>query len=224
MFPRSSIYFFCIACVGGAGAQENSARDVPAGVVSATRSQQSLLTVPGAIAVISREEIERSGARHIADVLRGRGAVQINDTFGDGSRATVGMRGFNESANANVLVLVDGRRLNNTDIGAPDLNSISLKDVERVEIVQGSAGTLFGDQAVGGVINIITRRPTGRVMEAVATVGSYGRRGLRARLGNRFSNGIDVNLTAERFLTDNYRRNNRQDYENYLGRVGYEYG
>ncbi len=146
---------------------------LPDVLVSATRSAQSNVTVPASITIISREEIARSGARNLAEVLRGRGSVQVIDSFGDGSRTTVGMRGFGESANANTLIMVDGRRLNNIDISDPDLNSISLKDVERVEIIHGSAGTLFGDQAVGGVINVITRTPERLQAFGEARRGSY---------------------------------------------------
>ncbi len=192
-------------------------------VVSATRSEQSLVTVPASITVISREEIEASGASHVVEVLRGRGGVQVNDTFGDGSRASIGIRGFNESANANVLVLVDGRRLNNTDIAGPDLNSISLKDVERVEIIQGSAGTLYGDQAVGGVINIITRKNRKFFAEGEAGIGSYGRKTVRLRTGNRFANGLGYQLSGERLRSNNYRDNNRQDYWNYFGKLDWEH-
>ena len=138
---------------------DKAAAEIPAVVVSAARTEQSTLTTPASITVITREQIEDSGSRHIVEVLRGQGGVQINDLYGDGSRATVGMRGFAESAGSNTLVLVDGRRLNNPDLASPDLNSIALEDVERIELVQGSAGVLFGDQAVGGVINIITRKP-----------------------------------------------------------------
>ena len=123
---------------------------IPPVIVSAARTEQSTLTTPASITVITRKQIDDSGARHIVEVLRGQGGVQINDLYGDGSRASVDMRGFGDAAGSNTLVLVDGRRLNNPDIGSPDLNSIALEDVERIEIVQGSAGVLFGDQAVGG--------------------------------------------------------------------------
>jgi len=84
-------------------------------IVSGARTEQSQLTTPASITVITREEIEASGARHVVEVLQGRGGIQIFDSFGDGSRASVGMRGFGETANANTLILVDGRRLNNSE-------------------------------------------------------------------------------------------------------------
>ena len=129
-------------------------------IVSGVRTEQPALNSPAAVSVITREDIERSGALTVAEALRGRAGLQIRDTIGDGGRGVVvSMRGFGENAPNNTLVLVDGRRLNNPTLAGPDLNSISIKDIERIEILQGGAGVLFGDQAVGGVINVITRTP-----------------------------------------------------------------
>ena len=179
----------CLQCIGGllntlfltrllavsiaATGHAYAATQIPAVVVSAARTEQSTLTTPASITVITREQIEISGARHINELLRGQGGVQINDLYGDGSRSSVGMRGFGETAASNTLVLVDGRRLNNPDIAAQDMNSIALEDVERIEIVQGSAGVLFGDQAVGGVINVITRKPGVPRYSLQLSAGSY---------------------------------------------------
>ncbi|MFN2308399.1 MAG: TonB-dependent receptor family protein [Gammaproteobacteria bacterium] len=192
-------------------------------VVSATRSLQSSVPTPAAISIIGRDEIEANGARHITEVLRGRGGVQLRDTYGDGNRAVVSMRGFGGNAAANTLILVDGRRLNNSDLGAPDLNSIALKDVERIEIIQGSAGVLFGDQAVGGVINVITRTPRGFDGSIAVGVGSFGARELRGAVGDRNANGLAYRLSAETRSSDNYRDNNRQEYSNLFGRIDYEH-
>ncbi|NIP88721.1 MAG: TonB-dependent receptor plug domain-containing protein, partial [Gammaproteobacteria bacterium] len=126
-------------------------------------------------------------------------------------------------AAANTLVLVDGRRLNNPDLAAPDLNVIALKDVERIEIIQGSAGTLFGDQAVGGVINVITRRPQRFSASIAGGLGSFDRRNLRAAISNHHENGLSYRFSGERRLTDNYRDHNQQDYVNAFGRLNYEH-
>lgn len=213
-----------LPAVSALAGESDSILALPEVVVSATRSEQSLVPTAAGITVITRDEIEASGASNLSQVLRGRGGVQITDTFGDGSRVSVGMRGFGESANANTLIMVDGRRLNNPDIGVPDLNSISLKDVERIEIIQGSAGTLFGDQAVGGVINIITRRPEGFQMDISGGVGSYRAwRGV-ASVSDRLEGGLAYRFTAERKRSDNYREHNESAYDNLFGRFDYTYG
>jgi len=201
----------------------SAATEIPAVVVSAARTEQGTLTTPASISVITREQIEASGARHIKDVLRGRGGIQINDLYGDGSRATVDMRGFGETAGSNTLVLVDGRRLNNPDIAAPDLNSIALEDVERIEIVQGSAGVLFGDQAVGGVINVITRKPGALRHSFKLSAGSYNTLQLYAMTSQALDSGINYRLSLDARESDNYRDHNEASYINGFGKLGYEY-
>ena len=134
------------------------------------------------------------------------------------------MRGFSVTASSNTLVLVDGRRLNNIDISSPDLNSISLKDVERIEIVQGSAGVLFGDQAVGGVINIITNGSRGQVGSVEVSAGSYDAVGIRAVYGDNVTKNIHYRVSAEYRESDNYRReSNKVEYTNLFAKTGYDY-
>ncbi|MCP4994085.1 MAG: TonB-dependent receptor [Gammaproteobacteria bacterium] len=192
-------------------------------VVSATRSEQSSVSTPASITVINREAIEQSGARHIVEVLQAQGGIQTRDLYGDGSRATISMRGFSANAQSNTLIMVDGRRLNTFDLSSPDLNSIALKDVQQIEIIQGSAGTLFGDQAVGGVINVITRKAAGFSGDITLRTGSYGNQGGVAQLSNRLENGIGFRLSAEYRDSENYREHNRSRYANAFGMVDYEY-
>lgn len=196
---------------------------IPNIIVSATRSEQTDVTIPASITIIDEATIKNSGATHIVDVLRNQGMLQIRDIFGDGSRASVDMRGFGETASANTLILMDGRRLNNADGAAPDLNSIALKDVERIEITQGSSGVLFGDQAVGGVINIITRKPQAFGFDLDIATGSYGRRKVQGRVANHLDNGFACSLSMMSSETDNYREHNQQAYLNLLARLDYDY-
>ena len=192
-------------------------------VVSGTRSRQNEGMTPGSIKVITAEDISNSGASHIVEVLRNQGGLQISDLYGDGSRATISMRGFGGNAQANTLILVDGRRLNNADLGTPDINSVSLKDVDRIEIIRGSSGVLYGDQAVGGIINIITRRPEKFKVDVDARYGSFNRRVVDMHVSDRFENGFGYRFSGEKSKTDNFRDNNKQDYTNLLGLIDYEY-
>lgn len=198
------------------------AEEVPTVVVSASRSHHSSMTIPGNIKVISRQQIEDSGATSVAEVLNGVGGVHVTDLFGDGSSATISMRGFGETAGSNVLVIVDGRRLNNIDLTRPDLNAVSVKDIEQVEIVQGSAGVLYGDQAVGGVINIVTRKPQGFKVDTLLQTGSYDRTRFVGSVSDKVSDELSYLVSAEALRTDNYRDNNDQDNVNLLGRMDYE--
>lgn len=192
-------------------------------IVSATRSEQSVVNTAGAISVITASDIKKSGASNVTQVLRNAAGIQISDLFGDGSNTQINLRGFGETAQQNTLVLIDGRRLNNTDNGAPDLNSISISDIERIEIVKGSASTLYGDKAIGGVINIITRTPTALRMHVQASAGTFDRRSIIANVSNRLDNGVGFRLNAEKRDTDNYRDNNELDYSNLFGKLDYQH-
>jgi len=192
-------------------------------VVSAIRSKSTVESIPGSVTVITADEIKFSGAEHVSDVLRGIGGVQVSDLYGDGTDASVGIRGFSETAQENTLIMIDGRRLNNADLGLPDLNSIDLKNIQQIEIIKGSAGTLYGDKAVGGVINIITRKPESFAINAAAEYGSYDRKSLYASVGNRHDNGINYRISAQHRLSDNYRDNNRLRLTDISATAGYDY-
>lgn len=197
-------------------------------VITATRSEEAINHLPAAMTVIEREDIEASAANHIVDLLQATGGVQISDSYGDGSRSLVGLRGFGENAHSNTLILIDGRPLNNPDIGAPELNAVSLKDVERIEILQGSAGVLYGDQAVGGVINIVTRGPLrqGESQSGFVSLRGGSYQGQRAQAGysQRFANGVGFRISAEERFTDNFRDHNDLDYQNLLTRLDWDLG
>ena len=192
--------------------------------VSATRSETAQLPVATQIDVITAEDIRVSGAKLLSEVLRTQAGIQLTDSDGSGGRnVTASMRGL--SGANNVLVLVDGRKLNNPSLAAPALNTVALKDVERIEIVQGSAGVLYGDQAVGGVINIVTRRAkAGEVDGSVsATGGTDNLEDYNANVSQGFENGLSYNLSAQKRNADNYRDNNQSAYENLFANLRYDF-
>lgn len=189
-------------------------------VVTATRSPYSLERVPATVRVISRLDIERSGAADVTQLLRSQGALQVFDSMGNGRDASVSLRGFGSGANA--LVLVDGRKLNNMDLGGPDLSAIPLTAVERIEVLEGGAGVLYGDQAVGGVINIITRGGGNGGQLSVGR-GSYDNEAYRASYGRRLDNGLDYRVAGDLERGDGYRRDSNFNYDNALANVGYTY-
>lgn len=192
--------------------------------VSATRSETAAMPVATQIKVITEEEIRISGAKLLSQVLRTQAGIQLTDSDGSGARnVTASMRGL--SGANNVLVLVDGRKLNNPSLAAPALNTVSLKDVERIEIVQGSAGVLYGDQAVGGVINIITKRAVAGEVNGVISVagGSNNLEDYTASVRQGFENGLSYSLSAQKRNADNFRDNNQSAYENVLGNLRYDF-
>ncbi len=190
-------------------------------VVTATRSPYSLDRVATTVRVIDAAQIRASGAHNLSEVLRNLGPVQVRDSSGLGRDSRLGLRGF--STAQNVLVLVDGRALNNGDLGGPDLTSVALADIERIEVLEGGAGTLYGDQAVGGVINIITQGAGPRGGELRVGRGSYDAERYGAWYRDTFANGLYYRVGTELDRSDAYRDAGAANYENYSGRAGWRH-
>lgn len=183
------------------------------------RQADTPLNIAANVAVITAEDIALSGATSLAGLLRGQSAIQISDS---GTGPVFAMRGFGAGQAANnTLVLVDGRRLNNIDIAAPSLNAVSLSQIERIEVLSGSAGVLYGDQAVGGVINIITRRSQESTGGASLTGGSFSTLGtamdFSAALNERWNLFVGGNFDK----SDNYRDHAVSESGSVLGRLEY---
>ena len=121
-------------------------------VVTGSRTEHSLDDSPVPVEVISREDIEQSGGESVADVLDGQIGVNVQHSF---QGATVQLQGLDSKY---VLVLVDGERVGGRISGAIDLSRLYIENIQRIEIVKGASCAMYGSDAMGGVINIITRK------------------------------------------------------------------
>jgi outer membrane receptor for ferrienterochelin and colicin len=121
--------------------------------VTATRTETELERIPGAVQVLDREVIERIDARRLSDLLELAQGVTLSKR---GTRDTVSIRGF---SNEQSLILIDGRRVSDEPSQKFALDRLSMANVERVEILRGPGSSLYGADALGGIINIVTRRP-----------------------------------------------------------------
>ncbi len=128
-------------------------------VVTATRDIQEIRKIPANVTVITKEQIEKSNALTTVDLLRSELSVVVRDWTGSGKTVNLDLRGFGETGPTNTLVLIDGRRVNEIDLSGVDWTQIPLDQIEKIEIVRGPGSVLYGDNAVGGVINIITKKP-----------------------------------------------------------------
>jgi vitamin B12 transporter len=151
-------------------------------IVTATRTEIPLdqATVP--VSVITREDIELSMATDLSELLRFEAGIDIGRNGGPGQATSMFLRGT-ESNHA--LVLVDGVRMNPGTIGGAAIQHVSPEVIERVEIVKGARSALFGTDAIGGVINIITRRANESSFEAGAGGGSFDSRSAFVSAGTR---------------------------------------
>ena len=135
--------------------------NLPDITVTASRWDSQILKVPQQITVIDRQQIEAMHPNNVVDVLRYAPGVVVRSHSGNGLLATVDMRGFAATTSQHVLVLLDGRRLNPIDMSGVDFSTIAVDSIERIEVLHGSSAVLYGEGAVAGVINIISREGLG---------------------------------------------------------------
>ncbi|HYN62471.1 MAG TPA: TonB-dependent receptor plug domain-containing protein, partial [Rubrivivax sp.] len=126
--------------------------------VIGTRAPTALDRMVADVVVIDRDRIRASSADSVEDLLRREGGIQLSRNGGPGQSAGILMRG---SSASNTLVLIDGVRVGSATLGQTDLAAISLAQVERIELMRGPGSSLYGADAIGGVVNIVTRRGEG---------------------------------------------------------------
>lgn len=210
-----------LAPLTAAATTEQEVVNLPPLVITRATSIQQ--TTPASVKMINRQQIESSGASTLVDVLRGQAGLQIRDTLGDGNRVSVSLRGFGENAANNTLVLVDGRRLNNPSLQGPDLNSVPLANIERIEILRGAGTVLYGDQAVGGVINIITRQPKNNEAYVESSIGSHDLQAIRGHAYQQLGAGFSAYASGESRNSDGYRDHNNASYDDAFARLRYDH-
>jgi len=172
------------------------------------------------VSVIDRQQIETGHAQTLEDVLKGQLGIQVTDNS-TAKTAVADIRGMGDAASRDVLLLVNGRRVNPVDNSTPDFLQIPVDSIERIEIIRGAGSVLYGDNAVGGVINIITRKGKEGFHGAVSSsYGSYD----TFKYTQEFSGAkgpVDYYFNAQQFKTDGYRINSQLRAIDYVGRVGY---
>jgi len=182
--------------------------------ISGNRSETPGLGIPAATTVIGAKEIAESGATTLVDVLKTQSDIQISDYSSHGQNAVIDMRGFGETANSNVAILVNNRKLNPSgDTTAFNFNTINLEQIERIEIIKGSAGVLYGNQAVGGLINIITKKPIKDSSSITQTIGSYDHLSTNLNITKKINPTADFTINAYKSESKGYRDHNSSEVE-----------
>jgi iron complex outermembrane receptor protein len=191
-------------------------------VVTATRLEDEVREVPRHVTVITAEDIAQSPSNYVPDLLARETNVTLQNLYGTDKQAAVDIRGMGQTTASNVLVLVDGFRLNSPDLAGPDFSTVPIDEIERIEIIRGAGSVIYGSGAVGGVVNIITKRgkkkPTAR---PYASYGSYNTFDGRASGGGQIGH-LDFNLNADYFDTDGYRENSGLIKNDFGARLGYD--
>jgi iron complex outermembrane receptor protein len=155
-------------------------------VTTAGKKEQTLAQVPAAVYVITQEEIRRSGATRLPELLRLVPGVQVAQI--NANTWAISIRGFNYRYSNKLLVMVDGRIVYTPLFSGVywDMQNLVLEDIERIEVIRGPGGTLWGANAVNGIINVITK-PAQDTQGALvsATAGSQNQAMMQARYGGQ---------------------------------------
>ena len=141
-------------------------------VVTATRTAQSADATLASVSVITRQDIDRLQAQSLPEILRGVAGLTLSNNGGEGKATSVFLRGANAD---HVLVLVDGIKIGSATTGTASFQDIPVAQIEHIEIVRGPRASLYGSEAIGGVIQIFTRKGGGALTPSASfTAGSYG--------------------------------------------------
>lgn len=172
----------------------------------------------------TQSDVTNSSVINLSQLLKQeQSIVRLTNNSGDINQTALSIRGFGDNAVANSLILVDGFLLTNPSLLAPNFNSIPLPDIERIDIFQGSEGSLWGNQAVGGVVNIVTKHPKKFFVNSIISAGSYSSFYETILMGDKAANGLFYKLFGLIDKTLNYRNQNKQNGNNIAVQIGLDY-
>jgi len=189
-------------------------------VVTATKLETPGHEVGAAVTVVTEEDLRTFGYAEIGDALRPVPGVEIQRSGGLGKTTSIRIRGASPNQ---VQVLVDGMRVKSPTLGTADLAEVSLDAVERIEIVRGPQSGLYGSDAIGGVVNIITRKGQGPPRGFLHLEGgSYEtfreRAGVQGAIGR-----FNFNVSGSRYDSENQFDNDDAGQTALAGRIGYDF-
>ncbi len=205
--------------VGSVRGKEEVRRLEPV-VVTATMVATPLEKLGAAVTVITGDEISQYDYDRIEDVFRQVPGVQVQSSGSPGKATSLSIRGGGSQRS---LVLIDGMRTNSPTLGSTDIAEITIDAIERIEIVRGPQSTLYGADAITGVVNIITRKGQGPPSaSAWVEGGNYNTFREQANIQGAFG-GFNFNLTGSQFNTGGNLPHDDSSQTAVSGRVGYDF-
>lgn len=195
-------------------AQSTSLRETR---VTATRFPEPSESLPFGVSVIGADEIRAAGATSVNDAIVRLLGVPGRQDLNGGGEVNIDLRGFGATADNNQVVVLDGVRLTEADLGGTRLAGIPIESVERIEVVRGSGAVLYGEGATAGVIVITTKAGAGKQPANSATLygalGSHRLHDLRASGSVAPGNGFALDAHVQKRESDGYRVNQDSEVE-----------
>ncbi len=190
-------------------------------VITATRTENLIKDVPARINIIGKKELKNLPARSVDELLTFVPGIQISRPYGVlTSRATVSLRGLGGKEQSRTLVMIDGIPVNKTDGGTVNWNLINNGNIERIEVTKGPGSALYGGNAMGGIINVITRKPTDEIEgNASLEYSTFNTPGAALNLGGRMNpakkDGFYWNINGFTRSSDGYITQPQRDITRY---------
>ena len=187
--------------------------DIPSTVVITGARFPSVESLrPVGATVITQDDIRRAGASDVNSAIRKIGGVFGRQSLDSSPDFALDLRGFGTNSAQNMVIMVDGVRLNENELANPVLSTIPIDTVERIEITRGGGSVLYGEGATGGVIQIFTRRAQAGGMHGsvFAEGGTFHEHDVRASL-SQTAGDVSADIAVARQGSDNYRRNSGFD-------------
>jgi iron complex outermembrane recepter protein len=194
--------------VAAAPASLQSDSTLPSITVYASRFAEPMNDALPQISIVSGVEIQKSGASNVSEVLSRVAGLTMRVNLDGSTNAVVDMRGYGDTASNNVVILLDGVRLSDSEQSAARTSMIPLEAIDHIEISKTGNGVLFGDGATGGTVNIVTRRSVGNLTVITGGLASYS--GLQSGLfHSQVLEKGELSLFMRQYASDNYRQNSK---------------
>ena len=199
----ASIFLLSTVCLASQKQEDENTFRLDDIVVTATKTKKHISNAPGSIHVVSGQDLEKRDIKTIDDAFSIIPGVFVKRTKGlMDTTSSVRLRGFNNDRYT--LILVDGQPVNDAYTGGVEWGMLPIESVEKIEVVKGPASALYGGNAMGGVINIITRTPEKTHGLIKGGMGNNGTYRYSASCGTRFKDKFSLRVSYEGESTDGY--------------------
>lgn len=191
-------------------------------VITSENTETTIADIPKNITVLTGEEITQRGAKTVAEALKLVSSVIVKEM--GGADAAFDIRGQGATAKSNVIVLVDGAPINSIDLSGYQTSNIPVDNIERIEVIPSGGSVLYGDGAVGGTINIVTKAPENKKNYGSlnSEIGSYGLKKQQITYGTKIGEKLLVEVDYLKKEKDGYRDYSKDDLQSFGFRSRYK--